>query len=297
MLTSMTGFASKTFAIPLGNNTQGSLTISIKSLNSRYFETTFKLPHYVSSLETDITQLLKTQLKRGHIFFTINVSSVFLAKGTVEPSLDLVQGYLNAIEKIQSKFNVKGSVTINEIIQLPNIFATEEKNIDEQLKALIMSSTTEVAQELIKARAKEGATLLQDMQQRCVAIEKEMKSIEKNSDKLMKQRKEEISKELLEFNINVTEGQESQRMALYNELNKIDIHEEIVRFKSHLDNMQTLLKSQEAEKGKRLDFTIQELAREINTIAAKCSDATIGSSAINIKVELEKIREQAQNIV
>jgi uncharacterized protein (TIGR00255 family) len=292
----MTGFASKTFAIPLEKGSQGSLTISIKSLNSRYFETTFKLPHYLSSLETDITQVLKNQLKRGHIFFNINVSSVFLTKGTVEPSLDLVQGYLNAIEKIQKKFKIKGDISISEIIELPNIFATEEKNIDEQLKALIMSSTSKVADELMQARSKEGATLLQDLQQRCTVIEKEMRAIEKNSEKLMKQRKEEIGKELAALKLN-SDSHDAQHMTLYNELNKIDIHEEIVRFKSHLENMQALFKSKDSEKGKRLDFTLQELAREINTIAAKGSDATIGSSAINIKVELEKIREQAQNIV
>jgi len=293
----MTGFASKSFAISVGPNGQGSLTISIKSLNSRYFETTFKLPHYVSSLETDITQLLKSKLKRGHIFFTINLSSIHLTKGTIEPSLDLVQGYLNAIEKIQGKFKVKGEVAITDIMQLPNIFVMEEKNIDEQLKSLIMSSTQDVIAELIQARAKEGATLLQDMEQRCTVIQKEIVTIEKSSEKLMLKRKEEISKELHDLNVAAADALEPQRMMLYSELNKIDIHEEIVRFKSHLQNMQALLVAQDGEKGKRLDFTIQELAREINTIAAKCSDATIGSLAINIKVELEKIREQAQNIV
>ena len=84
---------------------------------------------------------------------------------------------------------------------------------------------------------------------------------------------------------------------LYNELNKIDIHEEIVRFKTHLSAIQKILKGTEPENGKRIDFTLQELSREINTIAAKCSSASIGSLAIDMKIDLEKAREQAQNIV
>ena len=93
------------------------------------------------------------------------------------------------------------------------------------------------------------------------------------------------------------ERAESQRNTLYNDLNKLSIHEEIIRFKSHLKNLEQFIDSDEVEKGKRIDFTLQELSRETNTIAAKCANATISSLAITSKVELEKIKEQNQNVV
>jgi len=294
MLMSMTGFASKSVAISLENGAQSTVTVNVKSLNSRYFETTFKMPHYVSSLETDLLQILKAKLKRGHIFYTLNLSTSHIAKGAVEPSFDVIQSYLSAIQKVQDKFHISGAISISELIQLPNVFLFEEKNIDDQVKSTVVSLTQEAIVELIQARTKEGEAMLADMEQRCALMEKEIIEIERVSEKIMLTRKEEITKELHELS---GEATEAQRMMLYSELDKIDIHEEIVRFKSHLQNIKSLLSSAELEKGKRIDFTVQELAREINTIAAKCSDVTIGSRAINIKVELEKIREQAQNIV
>lgn len=297
MLISMTGFASKSVQLPnKADETPSTITINIKSLNSRFFETTFKMPNYVSILETEIVQVLKTKLKRGHIFFNLNISNNHLTKGTIEPSLDIVRGYIEATHKIQEKFHLGGALSLNDVLHLPNVFAIEEKNLDDQLKELIISTTQQVLEELINVRKNEGQALEKDLIQRSAVIEQEIRSVEQISEKIMQERKEAISKELHALN-NQAEPTEAQRLALYNELNKIDIHEEIVRFKTHLAAIQKILKGTEQENGKRIDFTLQELSREINTIAAKSSDANIGSLAINIKVELEKIREQAQNIV
>lgn len=297
MLISMTGFASKIVTIPLETGEQTTFTINIKSLNSRFFETTFKLPYVLSNLETDFTQLFKTKLKRGHIFCTITLSSTQLFKGAVEPSMEIIKGYADAILKVQKKFPIEGALSVSDLIQLPNVFSIEEKGIDEKLKARIIQETDKVVDTLLETRRVEGLALQKDMDQRCVLMQQEIEKIEQVSEATMAQRKAEVSKGIQELGNALDEATEAQRVMLYNELNKIDIHEEIVRFKSHLKSIKSLLASPDMEKGKRIDFTLQELGREINTIAAKCSDATISALAINIKVEIEKIREQAQNIV
>jgi uncharacterized protein (TIGR00255 family) len=296
MLLSMTGFASKTFTLPTDAEAV-SITISIKSLNSRFFESTFKLPYALSFLETDLLQLCKSKLTRGHIFFNINISNPNAFKAAVEPSKSVVQSYLAAITTIKKSFKVGGEITIAELIQLPNIFAMEEKGVDSKTKKTIIDATNEVLEELLKVRAAEGSALKKDIEKRCVVLTKAINELEKISNKVMTDRKKAINQQLKDFGSDKSELADSQRAALYNELNKIDIHEEIVRFQNHLHNLKNLLQTADVEKGKRIDFTLQELSREINTVAAKGSDASMGALAINVKVELEKIREQIQNVV
>ena len=129
-------------------------------------------------------------------------------------------------------------------------------------------------------------------------MQKEIDLIEKNAAILMEKKKKEVAELLKKIEAEEnTEKPDARKNSLYASLDKIDVHEEIVRFKSHLKNLSMQLDSTIIEKGKRLDFTLQELAREINTLTSKCSDADLSTQAINIKVELEKAREQAQNIV
>lgn len=296
MFLSMTGFASKTITIPTDAEAV-SLTISIKSLNSRFFESTFKLPYALSFLETDLLQQCKSKLIRGHVFFTINMSNPNAFRAAVEPSKAVVKSYLDAIGTIKKTFKVGGEVTIAELIQLPNIFATEEKGIDDRIKKIIVDATNDALNDVLNARKTEGIALKKDIEKRCVVLTKAIGDLEKIYTKVMTERKKAIAKQLKAFGAAPGEATESQRASLYNELNRIDIHEEIVRFKSHLQNLKQVLQAAETEKGKRIDFTLQELSREINTIAAKGSDGSMSALAINVKVELEKIREQIQNVV
>lgn len=297
MITSMTGFANRNVILELSKDYKVTISISLKSLNSRFFETTCKLPFALSHLETDFIKLFKTKLYRGHIYFTIHISSPNVLKSSVEPSLPIVKAYINAVNQIQKKFDLEGSLSLHDLLQLPNIFNVEEQTLDNASTKLLFDITNQLIEELITARKKEGAELKKDLVIRIKNMGKEIKTIEKASNILMKQQKEKISNELKDFEEVEPEGSELRRQMLYAALDKIDIHEEIVRFTSHLKNLSEQLDAPGVEKGKRLDFTLQELSREINTIAAKCSDVAIGSLAINIKVELEKTREQVQNIV
>jgi uncharacterized protein (TIGR00255 family) len=293
----MTGFASKTLQLPLDNQSKVNVSMSVKTLNSRFFETTCKLPYTLSNFETEFTKILKQRLSRGHVYLTIHMSSQNLIEGMIEPSLPTIKGYLHAIEVMKKTFELPGTVTINDLLQLPNIFNVEEKTINEQAIKFLFTTFNEIIDSVIATRQKEGEALTVDLKKRASIMQREIDEINTTSLVLMEAQKQKVADLIKELESNENEQVDTRKQALYYALDKMDIHEEVVRFKSHLTNLHAQLESAEVEKGKRLDFTLQELAREINTITAKCSDVPISSLAINVKVELEKMREQVQNIV
>ncbi|MCX5922093.1 MAG: YicC family protein [Candidatus Dependentiae bacterium] len=297
MVLSMTGFATKAITVHLDPINKVNVSISIKTLNARFFETTFKMPYALSHIETDLISLLKTKLIRGHIYCTIYTDNQMLLKGQVEPSMTTIEGYLKSVEQIRKQFNIESSLSLDSLLQLPNVFVMEEKKIDQATTQHIIEAMDQLIDDLIVAKEKEGLVLKNDLLQRASIVEQEMLAIEQAALKLIETQKEKVNKAVQEIELDESKLADVRKSALYAVLDKIDIHEEIVRFKSHIKNFHDQLESATIEKGKRLDFTLQELGREINTIAAKCSDATIGSRAINIKVELEKAREQTQNLV
>jgi uncharacterized protein (TIGR00255 family) len=294
----MTGFASKNIPLPIDGATQTAMVVSLKSLNARFFEVTCKLPYQFNHLEVDLIRLIQQKLQRGHIYFTVYLANPDAFKGTVNPSLTVVDGYMAAIKMIQQKYQLSDAVTIGQILQLPNVFTFDEKRPDENLKKYVVEATEQLIDAVIEQQGKEGEALKADIEKRIDHMQQDMQTIEASSGILIENQKNKIAKVLQDIAVEgVAPTADIQKHAAFALLDKMDINEEIVRFKSHLGNLRSELGSKTQEKGKRLDFTLQELAREINTIAAKCSDASIGNVAINIKVELEKAREQAQNIV
>jgi uncharacterized protein (TIGR00255 family) len=302
MTFSMTGFSSISSILPrykLEEQSRMYLTMTLKSLNSRFFEINCKLPYTLTQLETDLIKLFKSKLYRGNIYFTIHMANSNALLASVEPSFTTIASYLKAIEYIQAHFPIQGTLSVSDLIHLPNIFSHQEEPLNQDTVNLIMSGVHELIDTLNQTRKKEGSLLAQDLYQRIALMEDYLQIIEPRSRLVMEQRKNQLFQVLDSMLAEGTHeaATEAQNMVIYNQLDKIDIHEEIIRFKTHLGNLRTILGAPEPEKGKKMDFTLQELFREINTMAAKCSDATISSIAINTKVELEKAREQAQNIV
>lgn len=292
---SMTGFATKKETLLINNNTVHA-TISMKSVNGRFFEVTFKSPYALQHLETDLAKRLKHELIRGNILVTIHISDQAALKGSITLSTAIAQGYIEAIKQMQQKTGIGGSLNVADLLQLPHLFSVEEQILDHSIKQQILKLSQEVIASLISEQEKEGAAMQADLTERLTIVTERIAAIEQLHSVFMAQKKETIMQELQSYDKEEIVI-EARKATLYYLLDKIDIHEEVVRFKSHLVNLQGLITCADIEIGKRLDFTLQELGREINTIAAKCSDAIIGSLAIDIKVELEKAREQAQNIV
>ena len=298
MIQSMTGFATKIVTITSPNaQEKAHITIVIKALNSRFFDTTCKLHYALSSLENTIITKAKKSLHRGHVYVTMYITNANALRGSVQASLATVSSYLESINKIRELYDIKEPVTLSHILQLPNIFSVEETEISESIATTIYAAIDELLNSVIKDRIQEGAALKKDLEQRVAIMEQEIKQIAIDAEAILKRQKDKVHATLKEIEADENILAQAQKSALYTMLDKLDLHEEIVRFKSHLENLKEQLVSKEVELGKRIDFILQELAREINTISAKCSDSAISKHAINVKVELEKAREQTQNIV
>lgn len=296
MIYSMTGFATKTIEVPTLDN-RAHLSITLKSLNSRFFEATCKLPHALQSLEVDLIKILKDSLHRGKITFIITMSNPLLFKSSVEPSFYMVQSYLDALEQIQKKYSIPGTISITELLTLPNIFIEEEGSLNETMQQLIIQTTKQLIVELRKSQENEGIALQKDIEIRIANAQQEISEIKTLAAHVMEKNKLAANLKLGQLETSSSELLDMTRHQLYSDLERMDIHEEIVRFESHILSLSNCVVSDQKEKGRRIDFILQELMREINTMSAKCSDTAISGHAISIKVELEKIREQAQNIV
>ncbi|HSC25493.1 MAG TPA: YicC/YloC family endoribonuclease [Candidatus Babeliales bacterium] len=294
---SMTGFASKTFVITTPSGERSSVSMNVKSLNSRFFENTIKLPLGLSQFETIIIKQCKEMLRRGHIYVTAYISNPNIFDSSITPAMTVIDGYVASMKNIITKYDLSAEIKLDHILRLPNIFSKEEQPLDQQSTDSILNTITELIKKVIDERYIEGATLACDLESRIVIIKQEINAIVERAHIFVEEYKKKIHIMLQEIGADENLIVNAQKNNLYFMLDKIDIHEEITRFKSHLNHLETTLNQEELEKGKRLDFTLQELGREINTIAAKCSDSIISSHAINVKVEIEKMREQIQNIV
>ena len=294
---SMTGFASKTFVLTTPSGERSSISMNLKSLNSRFFEATVKLPLGFSHLETTLIKQFKETLRRGHVYFNAHLSNPNILEGSITPAMTIIDGYIVAMKKIKTHYALSDEIKLDNILKLPNIFSKEDQPLDNESTQIILDTVTELIAKVMEERAIEGNTLAMDLDKRINVIRDEMKFISERAHVFVEECKKKVHATLQEIGADDNLIANAQKSGVYSMLDKIDIHEEITRLQSHLDNVINTLRSPETEKGKRLDFTLQELGREINTIAAKCSDSTISSHAINVKVEIEKIREQIQNIV
>jgi uncharacterized protein (TIGR00255 family) len=295
MILSMTGFASKSLEISSPSGGLAHLSLILKSVNSRYFEATCKLPYSLQPLENDSITIFKEKLYRGKITFLVHCSDTTIFRGPVEPSLATITSYLAAAKRVQQECTIPGTLTISDLVLIPDLFTSQEHLADEQIQKQILQVAHELCDQLTESRRSEGAALARDIKERSTILHKSIETITSKAARNFELHRQKVLKQLEPL----LDGKEADliRHQLHMELSKADITEELVRFKSHLASLRQTLESTDIEKGRRIDFLLQELGREINTIAAKAADADIGALVITIKVELEKIREQAQNIV
>lgn len=290
----MTGFSSLNLDITTENKTIR-LNLTLKSLNSRYFEANCKLPIELNSLETELIKYFKSELIRGTIYFSIYANGK-LADIKVEPSISLVKNYIDAFKEIQNNLPelCLNKITVSDILQFPGIFKEQESQLDPKTLELIKDSIYKLTDTLKKERLSEGLALHKDFMNRISIMSKSIVEIEPRAQAVMDTRKENLIQAIQTAQVS---GSEMQILSLATQLDKAGINEEIVRFKNHLSNLSQLINNTDIEKGKKIDFILQELFREVNTIASKSSDSEISSLVITIKIELEKIKEQALNII
>ncbi|MBU0473757.1 MAG: YicC family protein [Bacteroidetes bacterium] len=290
MIESMTGYGSSSL---LSN--RFTIEAEIKSINSRFLDISLRLPRSLNDKEIEIRNLIKQNINRGKV--TLNI---FLKKDGVEngiPSYDekILLGIAKLLRKIKSDSDLKEEIQLSDILSFQNILFSDSSEYSEEEYELTKSVILDSIKKLKIMRVEEGEQLVIDLQERVSKIEKlvdEIAEIGRESVKTYFDKLKERAKELIE-NLSDYTDRLNVELALLSE--KYDITEETVRLKSHINQFKLTLKSN-VEVGKKLNFVVQEMNREANTINNKSVSLEVSNRGLIIKEELEKIREQVQNI-
>jgi len=290
MIKSMTGFGQV-------RRTVGSwqTSVEIRSWNHRFFECTTRLPAALSSYDEKIRDLIRAAVKRGKIAVSISFRG---QDGSTQLVLDdkKIGLYVRTVRKLQKKHGFKEPLSINALLAVPGLLtASPKEELEESEWRLLVRVINDATQKLTAAKLKEGRALSLDLAKRISAIEKDLKSIEairsQVTAKLLERLKARVSSAAEAVQIDPKRLEQEVVMLA----DRSDITEELVRARHHVDSFRHSLESAE-EVGKKLDFISQEIQREINTIGSKAQDVEIGDRVIRVKSELEKIREQIQNV-
>lgn len=291
MIRSMTGYGTETLM-----KEGKSLTVEIRSLNHRYCEINIRLPKKLFFLENAIKNQIKNSLIRGKIDVYINYQNADGSDVKVTYNKNLAQNYLEELQKMSAELYLENDLSVSKFLKLPDLFISQEEEEDENfLKAFISEAVELALHKIDKARELEGELLKTDIIEKLSDIEKMtllLPNLEKQSVEQYQKKLEEKLTEILR-NESIDQSRIITEVALL--ADKISIDEEIVRLQGHLVHMQDVLQEGEAI-GKKLDFIVQEMNREANTIASKAINMEIKGIAIELKNCIEKIREQIQNI-
>ena len=289
---SMTGFGKREAL------SQGTMVgVEIRAVNHRFCEIMTRLPKTLSSIELDLKEQVKQVCERGRIevMVTVNGGSSS-SKKVVQLDRDLARRYIQGLKGLQRECQLSGTVDVNVVASFRDLFTVnEEPGPVLDMSTVVTGLTKKALVDLEKMRKKEGAELQKDLVQRLHAIERRLQIVQQRIPLSLKasssRLKGRVAKLLEGHSVNMDRlGQEIAMLA-----ERSDVTEELTRLKSHVGQFRTALKAK-GPVGKRLDFLLQEMGREVNTIGSKANDGDISAEVVELKSELEKIREQVQNI-
>ena len=290
MIRSMTGFGRAKKEI-----NERIYTVEIKAVNHKYTDISIKAPRFFSHLEDKIRKKISTVISRGKIDIYINFEN-YSDKGiNIKFNRELAKTYINELNILASETGIDNKINSLDILRLPEILKIDEDNETETIEQELMSTIDEALNKFIEMKEIEGEKLAEDMEKRVLEISNKIKEISEFSSRLVEEyvvKLETRIKELLKTDI-VDETRLAQEIVIYSD--KCSIEEELTRLNSHIIQFQKLIRS-ESPIGKKIDFLIQEMNRETNTIGSKANCLDITNRVILIKTEIENIREQVQNI-
>jgi uncharacterized protein (TIGR00255 family) len=290
MIKSMTGFGQGS-----ANGDSFRVRVDIRSVNNRFLDIHTRLPQELNSLEVMLKKQIQGAVRRGRVDVTIAVEQMRQAK--FEINRPLVAGYLTALTGLKSEFGLEGEPSLELIAKLPGALQVSQDSgtLDESLVAGVVSAVSQALAALTEMRLVEGQELGTELSSRLDNIERQLPTIESEAERLPAIYRERLLKRLEDLTAGapIDEARLAQEAVIM--VDRSDISEEIARLKSHIGQMRDIIRSEE-EVGKRLDFILQEMNREANTILSKSNDLSISDAAIVIKSEVEKLREQGQNV-
>ena len=291
MLRSMTGYG-RGHAV----NGRYDITVEVKSVNHRYCEFASRLPKAYLFLEEKLKHTLKAACSRGKVEAAVTIQLLDGGESEITLNLETTKGYLSALREAAAALDLIDDLRLSDIISFPDIFTVRKTEVDpDEMWEMVRPAAEQAVEAFIRMRETEGEQLGKDLKNRLDAIAAALSEIEERAPQL----KEEYYARLYQKISEVLEGQNIDESRLITEAaifaDRVAIDEETVRLRSHLRQFEDLLKSKEPV-GRKLDFLVQELNREANTIGSKCQDVSIARRVIDIKSEIEKIREQIQNL-
>ena len=290
MIKSMTGFGKYN---DIMNDRE--YQIEVKSVNHRYLDISVKLPRQLSYLEDVIKKEVSASIKRGKIDIFITFNNNSQEGRELKIDKDLAKTYIKEIKDISREEDIEPTIDFVELLKLPDVLNLKYNQEDEQIKQEVIGVLKVAINQLVKMRSEEGNKIYDDLMKRIDTVESKIIKISEKSTGLIQEyvvKLEGRVKEILQTE-EIDKSRIAQEVVIY--ADKSSIEEEITRLKSHISQFRNLLQSNEAV-GKKLDFIIQEMNRETNTIGSKSNCLEITNNVIDIKTELEDIREQIQNI-
>lgn len=292
MIKSMTGYGR-------GENTAGGkrYIAEIKTVNNRYRDVIVRTPKSLQGIEDDVRTLVSEKIKRGRV----EASLQMIREGEeteydLELNLPLVRSYMRIFRQLSEEFALNEKVSADDLCQMKDVILFKTEDVDlEQAKSGFREAVVTALDSCDLMRSKEGEAIEQDFMKRLGFIEVTIREIKERSPLVVQECQKKLHQRIEQMlqGVELDEGRVAQEVALF--ADRSDITEEVVRARSHLDQFR-LIMSQDDAVGRKLEFLLQELHREINTISAKSSDSLISAKTVELKAELEKLREQVQNV-
>jgi uncharacterized protein (TIGR00255 family) len=290
MIYSMTGYGKGR-----SSKEKTSAEVEVKSVNSRFFEVSLKLPSILFPYDYELREFIKTKVQRGKISVVIHFKKDGIENGFISVDMNKLSNHLRLIKKIKRASGIKEEIRLEHLLSNKEIFSTQDSELTRSEFELVKSALNKALDRLILMKKKEGAELSKDLNKRIDRINKKVSEIEKNFRMGINDYHDKLKKRIAELIGNAELNEDRMNLELALIADRAEITEECVRLKSHLKFFKESLKN-EIEPGKKLNFLCQEMNREANTISSKSISTSVIHSSVLIKEEIEKIREQIQNI-
>ena len=291
MIKSMTGYGKAEKTIE-----QRMYQIEIKSVNHRYLDISVKMPKQLSYLEEEIKKIISSKVKRGKVDVFISFENNSAQGKNIQINTDIAKIYISELRKLAEQENISSNIEVTEISKYPDVLSIQNVNDEETIKQEILEVTKMATEQLVNMKEIEGEKISEDLLNRIQTIKEKIKEISTLSTGLIQEYVVKLEGRIKELLVGqeIDESRLAQEVVIY--ADKCSIEEEVTRLKSHIFQFEKLIEETNGTIGKKLDFIIQEMNRETNTIGSKANNLEITNGVIDIKTELEDIREQVQNI-
>lgn len=272
------------------------ITVELRSVNHRYFEYSSRLPRAYGFLDDKLKTFFQSRVARGKLDVGVWIEAEAAAADTVEVRYGTAEAYLRALYELRDRYQLRDDISVMALARQPEVLAVSAAETDEEaLWQAVQTVAAEALDRFVRMRETEGERLREDVLLRRETILRDVARIEERSPQTVREHMQKVEARMRELldGAAVDEQRLLTEAAIY--ADRIAVAEETVRLRSHLDQLQTMLDGDEAV-GRKLDFLVQEINREANTIGSKCQDAELARTVVNMKAEIEKIREQIQNL-